>query len=62
MIDGVAAIGLVRVKGRPPAESWELFKSVLRAVEQFVGDHPEMLEGEGDFVVMFGPRSKIKVE
>jgi hypothetical protein len=54
-----ASIGLVKTDS--PEKNMELFNAVLHAVKQFVHDNPEMLEGTGDFVVVFGPSARIMV-
>jgi hypothetical protein len=58
--DQMASIGLVRDPA-DQAKNMLMFDAVLMAVKQFVHDNPSMLEGEGDFVVVFGPRDKIQV-
>jgi hypothetical protein len=53
----VAAIGMKQSHNESEAKA--RFAAVIVSVEQFVGDHPEMLLGDGEFSVVFGNRDKI---
>jgi hypothetical protein len=53
----VAAIGMKQSHNESEVKA--RFAAVMSAVEQFVGDHPEMLLGDGEFSVVFGNRDKI---
>lgn len=53
----IASIGMKRSNNEFEAKA--RFAVVLKTVEEFVNDHPEMIMGEGEFSVMFGAREKM---
>lgn len=53
------AIGMK--KDRSVVEAKTRFAAVIKMIEDFVGDHPEMIVGDGEFAFVFGPRERIQV-